>query len=312
MPFLTKKGLILATLESTYGTDSVPVVATDAILAGNLQIRIDNQMLSREFLRDNISRLSGTVGRKLVDISFETEIKGSGTAGTAPRHGVLHRACGMSVTNVVSTSDTYDPIDSSFESVTIYAYLDGILHKITGAYGNFKIITRAGEFGKFEWSFKGLWALPTDVAIPGSAVFDTTKPVLIESLGLTLGAYAAVAAGIEIDMGIEIGERLDINSADGLKGLQLVNRSVGGSIDPEAVIEATHTFWANFQNNTEVALGGNAIGTVAGNIVTITGPKVQYEAPQWGDRSGNRIYQLPIRLNPTSDSANDEISIVYT
>jgi hypothetical protein len=312
MPFLTRRALVLAKIESTYGTDPVPAAATDAILVNNLQIRIDAQLLTREFLRANLSRLSAVVGKKTVQIDFETEIKGSGAAGTAARHGVLHRACGMSETIVAVTSVTYAPISTGFESVTIYAYMDGIVHKISGCYGTFKISEKVGEFGKFMWSFKGLYVAPIDAAIAGGAVFDTTKPQMIQSLGLTLGGYQVIASALELDMGVEVSERLDLNSAEGLKALQVTNRAVGGSIDPEAVAEATHAFWAAFKNATEEALAGNLIGAVAGNKVAITAPKVQYEAPGWADRSGNRIYNIPIRLNPSTDAAQDEISIAYT
>lgn len=314
MTFLTQKALVLAKIEVTYGVDPVPAPATDAILVekDSLQVRVDNQLITRNFVRDNISRLSGVVGRKVVEVQFDTELKGSGAAGTAPRHGVLHRACAMSETIVASTSVAYDPISTGFESVTLYAYFDGILHKITGCYGTCRIIERVNAFGLLRWSFKGLWNDPADAAIASGAVFDATKPVPIESLALTLGGYQVIAESLEIDMGIEIAERPDINSPEGLKGLQVVNRAVGGSINPEAVSEVTHPFWANFKNATEVALAGNTVGTVAGNKVQTTGPKIQYEAPQWGDRGGNRIYQLPVRLNPSTDAAEDEIKILYT
>src|SRR5574341_592974 len=214
MPFLSTRGLILAKIETTYGTDAVPTPAANALLARNVSIRVDGNMLTRDFLRSNLSRLSAVVGRKLQELTFETEIKGSGTAGTAPKHGALHRACGMSETIVALTSVTYAPIDSALESITCYFYNDGLLYKVTGAYVSKRVVERAGQFGIFQWRVLGLFNLPTDAAIPGGAAPDTTVPQMIQSLGATFGGYSPIAESLELDSGIQITERPDLNSAE--------------------------------------------------------------------------------------------------
>lgn len=309
---LTNRGLILGKPEVTYGTDAVPTAAANAILAGNVQVSVDGNLLTREYLRESISQLSAFVGRKLVRVTFETEIKGSGAAGTAPRHGFLNRMCAMSEVIVGGTSVTYAPISSGFESGDIYAYMDGILHKITGVYGSKKISLPGGQFGKFSWEMQGLFNLPIDAGIAAGAVFDATVPQMVQSQALTLGGYTPIAAALEIDLGVQIGERPDLNSAEGLKGLLVRSRQCRGSIDPEAVIEATHTFWANFKNGTLVALAGNLLGSVAGNKVAFTAPKVQYESIAWTDRNGQRAYNTGLRFTPTTDILSDELAEVYT
>jgi hypothetical protein len=143
-------------------------------------------------------------------------------------------------------------------------------------------------------------------------VFDATSPVMIQSQALTLGGYSPIAKALEIDLGVVVSEREDLNSAEGLKALQITDRQCKGSLDPEMVTEATHPFWANFKNNTLVALAGNTIGTVAGNQVQITAPKVQYENIAEGDRNGIRTYQIPLRFTPTTDVLSDEYSEVHT
>ena len=44
-----------------------------------------------------------------VEVTFEVEMAGSGTAGTAPAFGPLLKACGNSETIVTDTSVTYAP-----------------------------------------------------------------------------------------------------------------------------------------------------------------------------------------------------------
>jgi len=312
MPDSAKRGGILAKIESVYGTDSVPTGAANAVAVMNPSFTTDVTIVERDqILRDSISRLSFVVGRKLARLTFGVEMKGSGTAGTAARHGPLLRACGLSETIVAVTSVTYAPINTGFESVTIYWYDGTKLYKLTGAYCTMRIIEEVGQFGRYEFTATGLWNLPTDAAVPAMTL-DTPKPQPVINLGLTLGAYSPVAATLNIDLGVQVSERLDFNSTEGLKGLLVTGRAVSGSIDPETVTEATHTFYTNFKNATEVALAGNLVGTVAGNKVAVTSPKIQYEAPAQGERNSLRIMNLPIRFNPTSDATNDEISIVYT
>src|ERR1044071_9538624 len=123
MPDSSKRGGILAKKEVTYAVDPVPVGTTDAIAVINPQFTTDATIVERDqILRDSISRLSAVIGRKLARITFGVEMKGSGSAGTAPPAGPLLRACGLSETIVASTSVTYASISSAFESVTIYWY----------------------------------------------------------------------------------------------------------------------------------------------------------------------------------------------
>ena len=313
MPDSSRRGLVLAKIESTYGTDSVPVVGTDAIAVGNPQFTTDAAMVERDqILRDSISQLSAIIGRKLARLTFFCEIKGSGTAGTAPRLGVLLRACGLAATTVAATSVTYAPINSAFESCTIYWFDGSKKHIMTGCYGTVRIVEEVGQFGRFEFTMTGVWNLPTDLALPSGAVFDSTLPQPVINLGLQIGAYAPVAATLNIDLGVAVGERPDFNAAEGLRGLQITGRACRGSIDPESVTEATHAFYGNFKNATQVALSGNLIGATAGNKVAITSPKVQYEAPAPAERNQIRTYNLPIRLLPSTDALSDEISIAFS
>lgn len=312
MPFLEKRGLVLAKIESTYGVDPTPTAAANAILASNPSVRVDGRMLTREYLESTISRRAHVMGRVLVDFEFTTELKGSGAAGTAPEIGVLWRAAGHSETIVAVTSVTYQQISATFESITVWIYMDGIIHKITGCYVDYEIILSAGGFGSIRWRGKGLYNAPVDGAVV-AGTFQTTKPVVIGAAAtLSLGGYAAIVESLQLRGGLGIEERLDMNAADGLKALQIVSRDVGGSVNPEAVTEATHTFWANFKAGTEVALAVT-VGSVAGNIFKVkTASKVQYGAPAWGARGGNRIYDLPLHVNRVTEAGNDEALFEYT
>ena len=141
---LTRRATILAKIESTYGTDPTPV-AGDAVLINNMTIKPNAKFLERNFLRASLSPQAPVVGEKYTEVTFTTELKGSGVATTPPEVGVLFRACAMQET-IGGSSVSYAPesTPSGFESITIYAYLDGLLHKSTGARGTFELQLTAG------------------------------------------------------------------------------------------------------------------------------------------------------------------------
>lgn len=98
MPLLTRKRLLQAKIESTYGTDSSPV-GTDCVLVRSLDVTpLEADVVSRDLLRSFMGNYDNLLSQTRVSLSFEVELSGSGTAGTAPRYDALLRACGMSAT----------------------------------------------------------------------------------------------------------------------------------------------------------------------------------------------------------------------
>lgn len=99
MSLLNRRRVILAKIESVYGTDPVPDGANNSILVKNLSITPQEATLvSRDLIRPffgNFNQLPAAVYAK---VSFDVEIAGAGTAGTAPKYGPLLRACAFSET----------------------------------------------------------------------------------------------------------------------------------------------------------------------------------------------------------------------
>ena len=85
MALLTRKRLILAKVESTYGTDSSPA-GTDAVLVRSLEVTpIEADVVSRDLIRPYLGNSDQLLANTRVSITFEVEMAGSGTAATAPR-----------------------------------------------------------------------------------------------------------------------------------------------------------------------------------------------------------------------------------
>ena len=102
MPLLTRRTALLAKIESPYGTDSLPD-GTDAVLIRNLTVTpIEADVVSRDLIRPYLGNSEQLLAQTRVTMSFEVELAGSGTAGTAPRFDPLLRACGMSATTTAA------------------------------------------------------------------------------------------------------------------------------------------------------------------------------------------------------------------
>jgi hypothetical protein len=102
MPLLSRKRLILAKTESPYGTDSSPD-GTDAILVRELEITpLQSDTVERELIRPYLGASQTLLANTRVEVTFQVEMAGSGTAGTAPAFGRVIQACGFSATTTAA------------------------------------------------------------------------------------------------------------------------------------------------------------------------------------------------------------------
>ena len=142
MPLLSRKRLLLTKIESTYATDSSPA-GTDAVLVRNLEITpIEADTVSRDLIRPYLGHSQQILSQARVSITFEVELAGSGTSGTASRVDSLLRACGMAATTT-SSDVTGTAQAGSAGSITLAAgasatddYYSGMVITLTGGTGD--------------------------------------------------------------------------------------------------------------------------------------------------------------------------------
>lgn len=309
MALLTNKALLLAELETTYGVDPAPSTSSNAVQIFEVEITPEIDALER---RDNgltLSRLKELGGKRRVNISFTTELRGSGTAGTAPNEDPLWDSCGWEGTNVPATSETYAPISAVWKSCTLWVYKDGLVHKVNGCVGNFEIDLVAGETPKVMWEFQGLYSTPEDLSFPTSQTVQATVPVVCKGLTATFDGYAACVENINIKSNNTIAERACLGSTHGVAGFQITDRNPEGSFTPEATLLATKNFWTKFEADTVQALSV-VLGAAAGNIITIGAPYCRTRSIAYADRDG--IVGQEIGFQLARSAGNDELTIAYT
>ena len=312
MPLLSRKRLLLAKLETTYGTDPTPVVGSDAILVRNIEVTpLEVDTVNRELIRPFLGQADKLLAQQRVLINFEVELAGSGSAGTAPAYGPLLQACRCTETVVSSTSVTYAPnSDATPKSVTIYFNNDGVLHKATGCRGTFTLNAEVGAIPFISFEMTGVFNAPSDVSISAPTYADQADPLVFKngnSSSFQVFSYSGAVQSLSFELANEVIYR---ELVGGTKSIDVVNRAPSG----ECVIEATTIATKDFFTAATGSSTGNLTfqhGSTAGNIVTFTAAQIDLGGPSYSDQDGIQMLTLPYIATPTS-AGNNEFSLVYT
>ncbi|MGA9855759.1 MAG: phage tail tube protein [Gammaproteobacteria bacterium] len=315
MTKLVHRTLLLAEVESTYNTDPVPTYSSNSILVQNVTwSQAGLRMEKRPAVRGtSIASLQSVYGGELREISFTAEIKGSGTAGTAPELSPLFQACGLTETIVASTSAVYTPNSSptTVKSCTMYLYLDGSLCKVTGARGDVSFDIKTGGIMTAKFKMTGhVSSAYTDVTLP-TGTFNATIPVAALGVAATVGDYAPVLDMITFGLNNKLEMPPSIGADDGYAEITISERDVKGSFDPELDTEATFNWFSSLSAGTTYAFSTGAIGGTAGNEVTIAMPAIYVEKVASKDRNG--ILCATVDFTAVESSGVDnEVSITFT
>lgn len=307
---IINREVILVKEEVTYNLDPVPVEGVDAVLVENPTWANEGlRMNERPAVRSSIGQLQHVYGGSLMSVTFDIEMKGSGTAGVAPEMGVLLQACGLAETVVAVTSVTYEPASVGHKSVTIYYYQDGTLIKLTGCRGNVNFNLEVGAIPKASFTMTGHATTVTDVAL-ASPTYDAIVPAPFIAAAFDLGGYAGVIGALTFDLGAELSMPPSPNTTDGYGEVRIIKRDVNGSFDPEHQLVATQPFDADLRAGTAMTLSTGAIGATAGNILTISHPSIYYRESAPGDRDGIRT--LDLTYAAVESTTDDEVAIAFT
>lgn len=313
MALLLRKRLIVIETESTYGTDPTPTGA-DAVLVRDLNITPQSSdVVSRDLIRPYMGASQQLLANTRVECTFSVELAGSGTQGTAPAYGKALQACGLNedVAND-GTSVTYDPVSSSFSSVTIHYMIDGLRHKVTGCRGNVAISASVGEIPTLDFSFTGIYNAPDDSAILTPTYTNQADPLIFKNgntSSFQLLSYAGALQSFSMDLGNSIVYRELIG---GSKEVLITDRAVTGNVTIEAVLRATKDYFAAAVDD-DVALGNLQFthGTEDGNTVQFTSSKVDIGDVSYSDSDGIAMFNIPFTCVPDA-AANADFDLIFT
>jgi len=311
---LTRRTVILAEREATYGTDPA-MTGTDGILAFDVDINIVGEVLKRDVMRDTLSQLPGVVGMKEVELTFKTEIKGNGLSGTGtavPELDPLLHGCGFATAAITGTDLSYvlQSAESSMGSTALKVYKDGNLHKITGSRGTVKAMLEAGKYGVLEFSFKGLYNAVIASTIPDLSGLSANKPPVVYNASFVIDTFSPVCSKMEIDLANGVARNDDINATYGVNSFRIASREPKASFTADAVVESSNPFWGDWSGDV-VNPYSVTVGATAGNKVRLSG-FMQTETNKYADADGISKYEVAAALvSSTPDTQNDELVIKF-
>lgn len=301
-----RKKLLLAKAETVYGSDPTPTGANNALLAQNVSLRSVAQQIQRQNDQPYMGGRAFINVAKAVELSFDVEVAGSGTAGTAPAYDACLEACGLLGTNTPATSEVYDPVSSAFKSVAFYVWFDGMRQLVLGARGTVSLVLNIRQLPIWRFRFMGLLANPTDTAL-ATPTYTQISPLAVEqsSWSVEYDSVALDADSLTIDL------NNDVQILESSENLEVVinDRNTSGSLRVYTPSVATYDVYAEIAalglNTFETVLGGTA-----GNILTVSAPAAQLGYPETAELNGNVGWTIPLSFVP--DSGNDEISFAWT
>ena len=309
MPLFERNQVVLAKVESTKGTDASPT-GSDAILCDVVNPTVDGQSLENTVVRNSISAAPQKFVNKTVKATIVVRAKGSGTAGTPPEFSPLLQCSGLKETATATTKVEYKPVNSASDqkTATLYIYKDGLLIKAVGGMANMSFSGRYGEYGSFTFEYEGIFAGAVDASNP-TPTDDATEPVEMKSEGFSFGSWEdAVAREFGFETGNTIISRGNINSDTGLMPFLITERNPQWNSNIEAVLEATNTFWGDYQDRDTVALSLTH-GATTGNIVEFAAPKANFNAPTFNGESSINMYELGGQL--LENSGEDNFTLTF-
>lgn len=308
---------ILAKVETTYGTDAVPTGGANALLVSNVSINpLNAQNVDRDNLRPYFGGSEQLIGTAYVEVSFDVELQGSGTAGTAPAWGALMKACAFAETVTAGQRVEYLPKTASPDSATIYYYDDGVVHKLLGARGDVSIKASAGARPTLSFRFLGIDGGITAETAPAVTLTAWKTPSVITDSNtgdITLGgtyATGAVTGGTAYPsqgLDIAIGNAVNHTPLIGGESIDITGRSVSATLSLDLTAAQEVTIMGEIKANTTRTLS-MLHGTAAGYKVLLFAPAVQFINPAKQEINGRRMIGLDARLVPVS--GNDELRIV--
>jgi hypothetical protein len=306
MPKVWDRKVILQKIETTEGTDSAPVVATDAILTRNyspnfLEMDTRTRDLDRPFfgarpvIPMNLRR----------GATFEVELAGAGTATTPAAWMLLNRIAGFAAGAAGASSVTQSPISAAVPSASHWSYIDNLLIKTIGARASVGIRIEDDEIPFLTYTVQGRAPVTlAEEATPGTPVVTSYRDPIIASTENTtflLDGFALPLRRLELDDNNDLQFRSLIGPQDRTIWR---NRAWGGRIVAELPDLTAKNYFSGIRTGAVLPLS-LVHGVGVGNIVEITAPRVQITGADLSEEQGQTMVTFDCILQP--NLGNDEI-----
>jgi hypothetical protein len=332
MPLLTGRIQVAMKAEAAAGTaetlESGTGLAANAemILASEASWDPDVAQVERAAAGQSFDTAGSVAGVRQAKMTFKANLRGRTSAFSAsvlPDINLALKACGCTVTfsgGAGSEIVTVAPVSSgSGINTTFYTvgiYNDGILYRLAGAEGNFKLNFKSGELVTAEFEMSGAYVAPSDVAMRTTSLSGSAPapPPFLGAAASVLGLATPRFDTMTFDLGNAVIYRGDPNATSGILTALITGRKTNGTLDPEGTLVATKNYWSEFLADTTGSLTTGTFPSTGTqyNKINLTMPKAKYRKVSLGDRNGLRIFPIEYEAQRNTDTGDDSWSLVFS
>lgn len=310
----TRKKALLVAPETEYGAGADLVDAVLLVVSELDSSPYEGSRIERTRMREQFGADAEINAGPNVQVTTTVPLAGSGAAGTPPNFGMLLRACGLAETidnTVDSEKVEYRPATDDHESFCVWFVEDGQLQKVPGVRGTLEANFPAGEFPTAAYTLTGLYQRPEVHAGPLSQTLSDIEdeiPVNKQNTG-TFSVHGHQGCGQSLTL--TLGNEVTYRNLIGCESVMITNRVVTGQVEIEAPDLATKNYFTAIESHETVTAAAIAFehGKTAGNIITLSAPKVQLSTLSRTDSDGIVHYQMDTRYLP--DEGDDEFVLTF-
>lgn len=281
-----------------------------AVKVRSVKLQPNPTVINRPIVKGSMGEAPHLIGRKSIQVDLEIELKGSGTAGTAPEYAPILEACGLSTTIVAGTSVTFAPATTTqtlTQGCTLRVFYDGMLYEVTGCAGTAKIDMSIGNIFLATVTLQGSYTDPVVAAVGDitTVPFDATNPIVGDVLDVVSDGAAIRAAAFSMDLGNNVQEHYVTSNHT----FSIANRAPTLTLTKDSV--ATAAEWTSLMTGTDTAISGTFTTGGAGNSLAFNAPRARRTNVAYNVRAERDILDVTYNLYESA-APNDQFSFVFT
>ena len=217
----------------------------------------------------------------------------------------------------IAANAAYTPITDTFgvtdTSITLYYFIDRILHKFTGGRGTFTFSMPLGQIPTITFNFTGIYVTPEDATTPAPTYPADVVPQIFRSTnsgGFGFLAHYGCVESIEFDLGNQVEYRELVGCT---RQVIITDRAATGKVMVEAPLMAVRNYFTAALDDSQGGSGSLHFlhGTTSGNRVSFIAPNVDLGQPTYSESQGITMLDLPYNAIPTV-AGNDEYRLVFS
>jgi hypothetical protein len=192
--------------------------------------------------------------------------------------------------------------ESTYRTVTLYLYNDGLLTTFTGCVGSVRFSLTAGGKGEMVFTMRGQYGAISTASLPTALNAGTSQnPPIWQGGRAQLLGRLAQCRELSFDMGIGLTMPENPEAPSGYGPAVPISRAVRTTIDPLMDTSNQVALFGNFISGTSGTLQAQ-LGSAAGNRFMFSQPSLRMLQADPTDRGGLRANSITAAANSTDAS----------